>query len=251
MRVARGKPWPPMLAEHGPMIEHRRRAVPAGRADGSILVDDVGAPISPSWAGARGQPGPRSAMACSPDPTPRGYHSPSVAWSHDELGVVWLDRRAPYEAVMLGRAREDAQPKAKGGRARARCMALRSAAHRQRRPRPARGVDAGRRSQALPVRARRRPATARRARVRTIVESSVSLCPRLVWTGDAYVVGWREGDGLYLGTRGQPHAARARAPAHQRRVVDRELSRGVRRRRGSACCGRSRMLSPNLRLSRY
>jgi hypothetical protein len=151
-----------------------------------------------------------SPAACGSDPTPRGYHSPSVAWSHDELGVVWLDRRAPYEAVMFARAGEDAQPKAKA-------VELAHDAWHSDPPlvtSDGRGwlvawTQAGGRKPGLFVRAAGRNGP--EGPVRTIVESSVSLCPRLLWIGDAYVVGWREGDGLYLGRLGS-HALLESAP---------------------------------------
>ena len=150
-----------------------------------------------------------AAPACSPDPTPRGYHSPSVAWSKDELGLVWLDRRAPYEAVMFARAGEDAQLKAKA------VELTHDAWHSD----PPLIASDGRGWLVAWTQADRRPGLFVRAAgrngpegpVRTIVESTVNLCPRLVWTGDAYVVGWREGDGLYLGRVGS-HALLERAP---------------------------------------
>jgi hypothetical protein len=157
-----------------------------------------------------------SSAACGSDPTPRGYHSPSVAWSDDELGLVWLVRRAPSEAVMFARAGEDAKPKAKA-------VELSHDAWHSDPPLIASDghgwlvawTQAGGRKPGLYVRAATKSGP--EGPVRTIVESSVSLCPRLVWTGDAYVVGWREGDGLYLGRLGS-HGWLADAP--QRLIAD-------------------------------
>jgi hypothetical protein len=142
-----------------------------------------------------------ASAACSPDPTPRGFHSPDLAWADDELGLVWLDRNAPYEHVVFARAGLDAKLKAPP-------FELSQHAWHSDPPLVAsdgRGwlaawTQAGGRAPGLRV--RQVGPGGPEGPVRTIVEATVSLCPKLAWTGDAYVVGWREGDGLYLGRVG-------------------------------------------------
>lgn len=151
------------------------------------------------------------AAACGADPTPRGYHSPNVAWSDQEMGLVWLNRRAPYEAVLFARAGEDLKLRGPS-------IELTQQAWHSDPPLVAsdgRGwlvawTQAGGRAPGLFV----RPVGpgGPEGPARTIVESTVHLCPRLVWTGEAYVVGWHEGDGLYLGRVGS-YAMLERAPS--------------------------------------
>lgn len=148
--------------------------------------------------------------ACSPDPSPRGYHSPSVAWASNELGLVWLDRQAAVERVVFARAREDA--KLIGA-----TVELSRAAWHSDPPLVAsdgRGymvawTQAGGRPPALMTRAIGPGGPEGPARA--IVESSVHACPQLVWIGDAYAVGWREGGEIYLGRIGT-HGVLAEAP---------------------------------------
>lgn len=151
-----------------------------------------------------------AALACSADPTPRGYHSPSLAWASDELGLVWLNRRAPYEAVVFARAGAD-------GKLMAPAIELTQEAWHSDPPLVASDghgwlvawTQAGGRDPGLFVRAVGPDGPAGPAQ--PIVESAVSPCPRLVWTGDAYVVGWSQDDGLYLGRVGS-HGVLTQAP---------------------------------------
>lgn len=150
---------------------------------------------------AAGAVGVFGTLACGADPTPRGYHSSNVAWSEQEMGLVWLDRRAPYEQVLFARSGEDLKLKGPS-------IVLTQQAWHSDPPLVAsdgRGwlvawTQAGGRDPGLFV--RQIGPGGPEGPERTIVESTVSLCPRLVWTGEAYVVGWHEGDEIYLGRVG-------------------------------------------------
>jgi hypothetical protein len=149
-------------------------------------------------------------LGCGSDPTPRGYHSSNIAWSEQDMGIVWLDRRAPYEAVVFARSGEDLKLKGPS-------VELTQHAWHSDPPLVAsdgRGwlvawTQAGGRGPGLFV--RQVGPGGPEGPQRTIVESTVRLCPQLVWTGEAYVVGWNEGDEIYLGRVGS-YAMLAEAP---------------------------------------
>jgi hypothetical protein len=140
-------------------------------------------------------------LGCGSDPTPRGYHSSNIAWSEQDMGIVWLNRRAPYEAVMFARSGEDLKLRGPS-------IELTQHAWHSDPPLVAsdgRGwlvawTQAGGRDPGLFV--RQVGPGGPEGPQRTIVESTVRLCPQLVWTGEAYVVGWNEGDEIYLGRVG-------------------------------------------------